>query len=84
MEANSGYTGLFEIIVGGFNNLSYTIHLRWDYMYFFLFNGTTFQVFVTYLIGALYVKFSPYRPGVAQRVDRVIALLFHDRGTRRW
>ena len=30
------------------------------------------------------VKCSRYRPGVAQRVGRVIALLFHDRGTRRW
>ena len=39
----------------GFNNLSYTIHLREQYMYFFLFNRTTLQVFVTYLIGALYV-----------------------------
>ena len=29
------------------------------------------------------VKFSSYRPGVAQRVRRGIALLFHDRGTRR-
>ena len=29
------------------------------------------------------VKYSRYRPGVAQRVDRGIALLFHDRGTRR-
>ena len=29
------------------------------------------------------VKFSRYRPGVAQRVDRGIDLLFHDRGTRR-
>ena len=29
------------------------------------------------------VKWSRYRPGVAQRVDRGIALLFHDRGTRR-
>ena len=29
------------------------------------------------------VKFSRYRPGVAQRVGRVIPLLFHDRGTRR-
>ena len=28
-------------------------------------------------------KWSPYRPGVAQRVGRGIALLFHDRGTRR-
>jgi len=29
------------------------------------------------------VKFSRYRPGVAQRVGRGITLLFHDRGTRR-
>ena len=29
------------------------------------------------------VKWSRYRPGVAQRVGRVIAQLFHDRGTRR-
>jgi len=28
-------------------------------------------------------KFSRYRPGVAQRVGRGIALVFHDRGTRR-
>ena len=29
------------------------------------------------------VEWSRYRPGVAQRVGRGIALLFHDRGTRR-
>ena len=29
------------------------------------------------------VKYSRYRPGVAQKVGRGIALLFHDRGTRR-
>jgi len=29
------------------------------------------------------VKCSRYRPDVAQRVGRDIALLFHDRGTRR-
>ena len=29
------------------------------------------------------VNWSCYRPGVAQRVGRCIALLFHDRGTRR-
>ena len=29
------------------------------------------------------VKISRHRPGVAQKVGRVIALLFHDRGTRR-
>ena len=28
------------------------------------------------------VKWSRYRSGVAQRVGRGIALLFHDRGTR--
>ena len=37
-----------------FNNLSYTINLRWRYMYF-LFNRTTLQVFVTYLTCALYM-----------------------------
>jgi len=35
------------------------------------------------IILAVKVKFSRYRPGVAQRVGRGIALLFHDRGTRR-
>ena len=29
------------------------------------------------------IKCSRYRPGVAQTVGRGIALLFHDRGTRR-
>ena len=29
------------------------------------------------------VKWSRYRPGVAQRVGKIIALLFHDRSTRR-
>jgi len=29
------------------------------------------------------VKWSRYRPGVAHRVGRGIALTFHDRGTRR-
>jgi len=29
------------------------------------------------------VNFSRYRPGVAQRVGRGIALLFYDRGNRR-
>ena len=29
------------------------------------------------------VKVSRYRPGVAQRVGKDVALLLHDRGTRR-
>jgi len=33
--------------------------------------------------GKVNVKWSRYRPGGAQRVGRGIALLFHDRGTRR-
>ena len=31
----------------------------------------------------MYVKFSRYIPGVAQSVGRGIALLFHERDTRR-
>jgi len=30
------------------------------------------------------VKWSRYRPGVALRIGRGVALLFHDHGTRRW
>ena len=48
------YTGLFKIIVGVLT----TCHTQytWDSsICIFLFNRTTFQVFVTYLTGALYV-----------------------------
>ena len=38
----------------GFNNFSYTINSREQYMCF-LFNRTTLQVFVPYLTGVLYV-----------------------------
>jgi len=34
-------------------------------------------------VSCMEVKWSRYRPSVAQRVGRGIALLFHDRGTRR-
>jgi hypothetical protein len=40
-----------------------------------------FRLFETSLL--VLVKWSRYRPGVDQRVGRSIALLFHDRGTRR-
>ena len=36
------------------------------------------------LIDISKVKFSRYRPGVAQSVGRGIAALLHDRGTGRW
>jgi len=38
---------------------------------------------VAYTLKAVKVKFSRYRPGVAQRVGSGIAILFHDCGTRR-
>jgi len=40
-------------------------------------------IFTIYIYIKVKVKRSRYRPGVAQRVGRGIALLFHDRGTRR-
>ena len=39
-------------------------------------------IYTIYII-KVKLKWSRYRPGVAQRVGRGIALLFHDRGTRR-
>jgi hypothetical protein len=38
---------------------------------------------VSYVKKVKKVKFSHYRPGVAQRVGRGKALIFHDLGTRR-
>ena len=40
-------------------------------------------MFLTYYVKKVKVKWSRYRPGVAQRLGWFIALLFHDRGTRR-
>ena len=40
-------------------------------------------ILISLIVVKVKVKWSRYRPGLAQRVDRVIALLFHDRGTRR-
>jgi len=43
-----------------------------------------FVVIVVFVVVVyLKVKWSRYRPGVAQKVGRGIALLFHDRGTGR-
>jgi len=43
-------------------------------------NGLLYFVMVCYLL-QIKVKWSRYRPGVAQRVDTGVALLFHDHGT---
>ena len=52
-----------------------------------LFNDTNWgcEAIVCYQCAVVKVKvmWSRYRPGVAQRVSRGIALLFHDRSTRR-
>jgi hypothetical protein len=45
--------------------------------------GRMYNFWMLRLVLKQKVKWSRYRPGVAQRVGRVIALLFHDRGTRR-
>jgi len=52
-------------------------HLRWHRWM------NTLQRHLNTLYRSVKVKCSRYRPGVAQRVGRGIALLFHDRGNRR-
>ena len=43
------------------------------------------MMIIIIIIIIIKVKWSPYRPGVAQKVGRGMALIFHDRGTRsRW
>jgi len=44
---------------------------------------STVVIYIYIYIHKVKVKFSRYRSGVAQRLGRDIALLFHDRGTRR-
>jgi len=61
-----------------FDNLSREGSLKYDNA-----NGYfTWRLMYT-CVSKVKVKLSHYRPGVAQRVGRGIALLFHDRGTRR-
>ena len=56
------------------------------FLYSSLHNFTTHieNSLVTDTIPMKNVKWTRYRPGVAQRVGRGIALLFHDWDTRRW
>jgi len=47
------------------------------------FQNLTRHIIIYQLTIKVKVNCSRYRPGMAQRVGRGIALLFHDRGTRR-
>ena len=49
-----------------------------------LFQGFTNVPWPLFINKMVKEKWFRYRPGVAQRVGRGIALLFHERGTRRW
>ena len=50
-----------------FSGISLWMSIAWKYIYIYIYTK---------------VKWSPYRPGVTQRVGRGITLLFHDCGTR--
>ena len=69
------YIGPREILLELITNLNVILYL-----------STCHTVHISVLIVFMNeVKWSRYRPDVAQRVGRGIALLFHDRGTgRRW
>ena len=54
----------------------YSFILVYIYIYIYIY------VYI-YIYTRIKVKWSHYRPGVAQRVGIGIALLFHDRGTRK-
>jgi len=56
--------------------------VRWPFVYFILISGTNFFQNIE-ILKKVKVQWSRYRPGVAQRVGRGIALHFRDRGTRR-
>ena len=70
------------------NRINWTVAAR-DTV-FLVINGIYIYISIIYIHIYIHayikvkVKWSPYRPGMAQSVGRGIALLFHDRGTRRW
>jgi len=68
------YSIIFDFFFPFFESLS-----LWDFRRHPIENGK-FSIFEKVKVR---VKWSRYRPGVAQRLGRGIALLFHDRGTRR-
>jgi len=61
--------------------LSYPAH--WMFKYIRKLHVLGSSATIVYSKKKVKVKWFRYRPGVAQRVSRGIALLFHDRGTRR-
>ena len=63
-------------------NRDSTIHGQWN-MKWAVYIPTVKDIFSLKSIKVEKVKWSRYRHGVAQRVGTGIALLFHDRGTRR-
>ena len=64
----------------GVDNMTYLGEMK---VYFCIIIFLFFTGQYEYHITVKKVKGSRYRPGVAQRVGRVIAVLFHDCGTRR-
>ena len=72
-------------------NVSYHIIYHIIYIISYIVSYLIIYYIIPYYNNILYyiihtvknLKWSIYRPGVAQRVGRVIALLFYDRGTRR-
>ena len=66
------------------DKIQYIVHVYLSHSYNFRKFTWAVQIFSSILIYVVNVKvkWSSYRPGVAQRLGRGIALLFHDRGTR--
>ena len=58
------------------------MHIFYIHIYIFMACRKTLLI-LKYYSSIIKVKWSRYRLGVAQRMGRGIALLFHDRGTRR-
>jgi len=60
-----------------FNVTRKVIYMQWTE------RQTIMKLMAARILEVIKIKWSRYRPGVAQRVGRGIALLFHDRGTRK-
>jgi len=75
-------TWIFETDLARCNRFYYSLYYHHTNVIFqTVFSTTACMQCAVYQSGR--VRLSRYKPGVAQRVGRGIALLFHDRGTRR-
>jgi len=83
MHGHDRHNTTIMLILHNMSTTCFGQHYFWSSSGLIQLSEKTTQYIIWYSIIIIKVKWFRYRPGVAQRVGTGIALLFHDRGTRR-